>query len=234
MILVICMAGFNTRFHDAGFDCPKYLLPYRGGTVIGEILKGITDGGALSEIICLANIRDRYFAPQLKTAVEPFGATIHYIRDTKGQAHTAAIGAELATIPGPLLIHNADTVVRGRRLSEIESKLRVSAAYIDVFSGNNPAYCYIDINDGHVEGIVEKKRITPYASSGLYGFSSADEYLELYNETLVGFEGPEIFVSDVLATAIADGTVMANSIDETHQTIVIGSPQEYSAALEAQ
>jgi len=228
------MAGFNTRFHDAGFDLPKYLLPYGRSTVIAEILANLSEVHSPSEIICLANIRDSYFSGKLTAEVEQFGAFVHYIRDTKGQAHTAAIGAELTTQPGPLLIHNADTVLLNRNLAEIEAALRVNTAYVDVFDGQNPAYCFLDIGaDNRVLSIAEKKNITKFASSGLYGFSSAERYLELYRESLMTFQGPEIFISDVLATTIKCGTVVANSLNPAHNTVVIGSPQEYLTALES-
>ena len=38
MALIICMAGLNTRFHDVGFDIPKYLLPWGESTIIQELL----------------------------------------------------------------------------------------------------------------------------------------------------------------------------------------------------
>ena len=56
--LVICMAGYNTRFHDVGFDIPKYLLPWGDETIIHEIIKQL---GTFEETILLANKRDSYF-----------------------------------------------------------------------------------------------------------------------------------------------------------------------------
>ena len=77
--LVICMAGLNTRFHDVGFDIPKYLLPWNNHTIIHEILKQL---GKFDEVLLLANKRDMYFKPQLLETIEPLGLTennIHYI-----------------------------------------------------------------------------------------------------------------------------------------------------------
>ena len=36
--LIICMAGLNTRFHDVGFDVPKYLLPWRDTCIVSKSL----------------------------------------------------------------------------------------------------------------------------------------------------------------------------------------------------
>ena len=53
--LVICMAGLNTRFHDVGFDIPKYLLPWGDETIIHSILKNL---GEFDDVVLLANKRD--------------------------------------------------------------------------------------------------------------------------------------------------------------------------------
>ncbi len=82
MNLVICMAGYNTRFHDVGFDIPKYLLPWNGKTIIYDILKNI---GWVNQLILVANKRDIYFKDQLVEAIKPLGwneSNILYIGDT--------------------------------------------------------------------------------------------------------------------------------------------------------
>lgn len=232
MILIICMAGFNTRFHDAGFDIPKYLLPWGESTVIREILTQLTSDGAFKEIILLANRRDRYFADSLESSVAEFEPSIHYIGDTLGQAHTAYIGAALSLSGGPILIHNADTIVTHRDIKKIGGLLVKHDAFIDVFSGDNPAFCFVDCQDGKAIGIAEKKRLTKHASSGLYGFKSAADYAEWYTKALDAHRGGEVFVSDVLAQIISHKkSIAVNQLNTREETIVIGSPQEYSVAL---
>jgi dTDP-glucose pyrophosphorylase len=168
--LVICMAGLNTRFHDVGFDIPKYLLPWREETIIYEILKQL---GTFDEVLLLANKRDVYFMPDLIKTIEPLGLgkdNIHYIGDTNGQAHTAYIGASLLkNRVQTFFVHNADTLLIGRDFKSIESVM--SDAYVDVFIANNPKYSYVRSKDGFVTEIAEKSSISPFASSGLYGKS---------------------------------------------------------------
>jgi len=58
MNLIFCIAGLNTRFHDFGFDVPKYLLPWgKDSTIIVEIIKCMGEY-SFEEIILLANNRD--------------------------------------------------------------------------------------------------------------------------------------------------------------------------------
>lgn len=234
MILVICMAGFNTRFHDAGFDIPKYLLPWTERTVIYEILKQFSSNYKFSEIVLVANIRDAYFRTDLQYSADPFIARINYIGDTDGQAETAAFGALLARTKGPIVIHNADTILEGRDFAEIEKTLLSNDAYIDVFSANNPAYAYVKADVDTAEVILEKKEITGLASSGLYGFKSAKAYFDYYQQTLENKPDSEVYISDVLNTVIkSGGRVKINAIAESHKTTVLGSPKEYKGARDA-
>lgn len=231
MALIICMAGFNTRFHDVGFDIPKYLLPWGKSTIIHSILSELNYSG---ETILLANKRDHYFKSKLVDSIKPLGydeSNIFYINDTSGQAHTTAIGADLIrSKETPLFVHNADTIVTNRNFDYMEKTMQenVCAAFIDVFVASSPKYCYIRGVEGVVSDIVEKEAISPYASSGLYGFINAHEYLKSYNELLTKVQKSEVYVSNVLSDMLRDNKSIAfNPLNAKCETIVLGSPQEY-------
>jgi CTP:molybdopterin cytidylyltransferase MocA len=143
--LVICMAGYNTRFHDVGFDIPKYLLPWNGTTIIHDIIQNL---GETHQTVLVANKRDVYFKDQLLETIKPLGlneSNILYIGDTKGQAHTAAVGIGQLYHPElQTFIHNADTIVKGRSLDLIADSMNdMYDSYIDVFVGNSPKYSYV-------------------------------------------------------------------------------------------
>ena len=226
--LVICMAGLNTRFHDVGFDIPKYLLPWREETIIYEILKQL---GTFDEVLLLANKRDVYFMPDLIKTIEPLGLgknNIHYIGDTNGQAHTAYIGASLLkNRQQTFFVHNADTLLIGRDFKSIESTM--SDAYVDVFIANNPKYSYVRSKDGLVTEIAEKSSISPFASSGLYGFYNAQIYEKMYEALSENFTGKEMYIANVLDYMIKYNNlfVCLNELNNSYETIVLGTPQEY-------
>ena len=232
--LVICMAGLNTRFHDVGFDIPKYLLPWGEETIIHEIIKHL---GKFDEVLLLANNRDVYFMPNLIKTIEPLGLgkqNIHYIGDTSGQAHTAYIGASLLKDRyQPFFVHNADTLLIGRNFKSIETIM--SDGYVDVFVANNPKYSYVRSKDGVVTEIVEKSAISPFASSGLYGFYNADLYKEMYESLSQAFTGKEMYIANVLEYMIQnDKFVGLNELNNEYETVVLGSPQEYGLELAKQ
>jgi dTDP-glucose pyrophosphorylase len=230
--LVICMAGLNTRFHDVGFDIPKYLLPWREETIIYEILKQL---GTFDEILLLANKRDVYFMPDLIKTIEPLGLgknNIHYIGDTNGQAHTAYIGASLLkNRQQTFFVHNADTLLIGRDFKSIESVM--SDAYVDVFIANNPKYSYVRSKDGLVTEIAEKSSISPFASSGLYGFYNAQLYEKMYEALSENFTGKEMYIANVLDYMIKNNNLFVglNELNNSYETIVLGTPQEYGLEI---
>jgi dTDP-glucose pyrophosphorylase len=233
------MAGYNTRFHDVGFDIPKYLLPWNGTTIIHDILQNF---GETYQTILVANKRDVYFKDQLLETIKPFGLdekSILYIGDTKGQAHTAAVGiGQLYDDNIPTFIHNADTIVTGRSLDLIGDMMNdLYDAYIDVFVGSSPKYSYVRAFEEIVLEIVEKKQISPYASSGLYGFLTASMYMTFFNSLWAKQyeEKNELYVADVIQSMIDGGKqVFMNGLGNKQETIVLGSPQEYGIEIARQ
>ena len=229
------MAGYNTRFHDVGFDIPKYLLPWNGTTIIHDILKNF---GEVQQTVLVANKRDVYFKDQLLETIEPLGlkeSNILYIGDTKGQADTAAVGIGQIYYPElQTFIHNADTIVKGRSLGSIADSMNdMYDSYIDVFVGNSPKYSYVRAFEETVLEIVEKKQISPYASSGLYGFLTASMYMSYYDSCIQ--QNNELFVADVIQNMIAsDRRVFMNGLGNNQETIVLGSPQEYGIEIARQ
>ena len=236
MSLILCMAGLNTRFHDVGFDIPKYLLPWNDTNIISSILKELSANYKFDQVILLANKRDLYFKKKLVDSISQLGlseSNIYYIGDTNGQAHTAQIGIELTKdTQKPVFIHNADTLVYNRNFQLMETSLKTYDAYVDVFVANSPAFCYIRTNENLVSDIIEKKPISPYASSGLYGFKNTKIYSSIFEKAVDLNSNPELYISDVLRLMLTDGyQITFNNLDHVCETCVLGTPQEYGIAL---
>ncbi len=228
MNLLICMAGLNTRFHNVGFDIPKYLLPWNNSIIIFDILKNLT----ADNVYLIAHQRDEYFKKELIKAINPLGLSkknLFYIGDTDGQAQTAKIGLQSININNePVFFHNADTILINRKLSKVSNQLsKKFSAYIDIFYGDSKKYSYVEISeDNLVKDIKEKKVISKFASSGLYGFQNKEIFLKYYNK-LEKKKG-ELYISDVLKKMIQfEEKIFTNKIFKKDKTVVLGSPEEY-------
>jgi UDP-N-acetylglucosamine diphosphorylase / glucose-1-phosphate thymidylyltransferase / UDP-N-acetylgalactosamine diphosphorylase / glucosamine-1-phosphate N-acetyltransferase / galactosamine-1-phosphate N-acetyltransferase len=232
MILIVCMAGLNTRFHNVGFDIPKYLLPWKNTTIIAEIVKNLN----VKNVYLVAHNRDDYFRKDLLDSLSFLNfknENLIYIGDTEGQAETAAESLKFINSNNePVFFHNSDTILINRNIDKIASDIsKKYSAYIDIFYGDSPKYSYVEVSDNLlVKDIKEKKIISKYASSGLYGFRSKDIYLNYYNK-LEKNRG-ELFISNVLEKMLnKNEKIITNSINPNDKTIVLGSPEEYGIEI---
>jgi NDP-sugar pyrophosphorylase family protein len=237
MNLVICIAGLNTRFHNAGFDIPKYLLPFGESTIISCILSEIIKHNPVNEIVLVANIRDKFFEQQLRDATDAFDPIIIWTHDTPGQATTALIGVEKLIEVGlgdePVIIHNGDTVVS---ISEVDPKMSdlISAhdVCVNTFPGNSPAWSYVtcEPNSDILVSMNEKEIVTGHASSGFYGFRSSQFYKESYFDTI--FTSNEFYISNVISSILNKKGLGIKFEIRLYKPIILGTPAEYFDALE--
>jgi len=237
MNLLLCMAGLYQRFRDAGYTTPKFLLPWKGTTVLDHVLNIARESGARPYLV--ANRRDEAHAEVLRAILERAGGTgtdLVFVGDTAGQAETARLGIEvfgLAETNVPLLIHNIDTLLLGRDWGRIRTYLARADGWIDVFDADSPQYSYVETDaEGKVLRIREKEVISRLATTGLYGFASTRAYLDALARSNPSRE--ELYVSDVYVRMLADGaTILAPPPGPAERTIVLGTPDEYEAARAA-
>jgi dTDP-glucose pyrophosphorylase len=241
MDLVICMAGRNTRFHDLGYDIPKYLLPFPKATVIQSIVNSLNISNIFDRIYLVAHERDIYFKDELVRALNDSGISgdnLFYIGETRGQAETAYLATKLISKSEDfqVVFHNADTILFNRDLIYFTELLDFNSGFVDTFYANSEKYSYVELNEDKIINIVEKKVISNHATSGLYGFASCREYqkyfLELKSRSNSTSNFQEVYISDVIKHMIRSGKkfkTKLNSIDQ--KTLVLGSPKEYIEAL---
>ena len=238
MNLVICMAGRNTRFHDVGIDIPKYLLPLAGKPVIEGIIGNLLNTKSFSNVYPVAHQRDSFFQDELKVSISNLGINpenLLYIGETKGQADTANEALSLLDLDPsePVAFHNADTILLNRNLEAFRKALQSGRGAIDVFKADSPNYSYVRILNDEIVEIVEKSVISEWATSGLYGFSSAriyQEYFSRFMELNRAQPGRELYISDVINLMIADKLPFQPfgiELEDSQTTLVMGSPEEY-------
>ena len=118
-----------------------------------------------------------------------------------------------------------DTILLGRNLHEVKQALQTYAGYIDVFLANNRDYSYVLIDsENRVCEIAEKIVVSNLATSGLYGFGSA----ELFQKFA---QVEDIYISAVFKKLIgANYTVVVGAKHKEVDTIVLGTPAEYMNA----
>ena len=93
--LVITAAGLGSRFHDVGYDQPKYLLPWvNNKEVLHEIINSLYYQGGIDFILLVMNKRELYFKEKIEKCIDKgINSKIIFIGDTNGQSQTTYIAA---------------------------------------------------------------------------------------------------------------------------------------------
>jgi UDP-N-acetylglucosamine diphosphorylase / glucose-1-phosphate thymidylyltransferase / UDP-N-acetylgalactosamine diphosphorylase / glucosamine-1-phosphate N-acetyltransferase / galactosamine-1-phosphate N-acetyltransferase len=222
--LALCMAGLYRRFRDAGYTTPKFLLPLEAETILGQIVREL----APERLLLVANQRDLPHEAAIQAAAP--GGCLRFIGDTGGQAETAAVAARLALERGwggPIVFHNVDTILYDRDLSQIGTALKTADGFIDVFRSDSPRFSYAALDGRKVTQIAEKKVISPWATTGLYGFASPEYFIAAADRTQTRTHG-EFYISDVYHQLLQEGATI-HSDAQDKRTLVLGTPAEYEA-----
>ncbi|MBI2825247.1 MAG: NTP transferase domain-containing protein [Planctomycetia bacterium] len=237
MNLVLCMAGLYQRFREAGYQTPKYLLPFRRKTVLAHVLDPLWSSGAFDRVLLVANRRDRAYRQQIAAILRARGLDeddLLYVEDTRGQAETAevaacALAADSRSADRPVVFHNVDTVLLHRDGQAIAAGLQRADGYIDVFESREPCYSYVTVDGrNQVTAIAEKQVISRWATSGLYGFASPAQYLREFDRIDISTKEP--YISDVYRQMLSRrATIVTNNPAAREATIVLGTPDQYEA-----
>ncbi len=147
---------------------------------------------------------------------------------TDGQA-TTALAAEgaVADRSAPLLIYNIDTFVHPPAMHPTR---REATAGSRAFAREGDAWSFAAADDtGRVSEVREKKRISPYATVGLYWFSSFSLYADAYRRyysSAANLERGERYVAPVYNALIADGRAVYICEIEAGEVVPLGVPAD--------
>jgi len=237
MNFIFTFCGNGVRFTDKGFTTPKFLLKLNDNrTILEHIMAAITFPED-SNIYFLVNNKNRKFEQETLSVIEkftlPWGFTLDYNSDTTGQAESALIAINKIDNNRPIIIMNNDTIIKQRDFNYIGKRLHSGrVCYVDLFEPEikSSNLSYAKKHGDLVTEIKEKKVISNYASSGLYGFSSSSFYKELYYTS--SFYNNEKYISQVIEEAIIKGNdVFAHTIYNENQTIILGTPEQYHSHI---
>ncbi len=183
MSIVITMAGLGSRFRAAGYTVPKYEIEVRGRTLFSWSLHSLANFIRPENrfiFVCLRESQARSF---IASQARELGIADWGIVDlealTDGQA-TSALAAKpaLAAAEEVMLVYNIDTYVEPQCLLPAQF---TADGWIPCFEGQGDAWSFVRLDKGErVAEVREKQRISPYATIGLYGFSSFELYEETY------------------------------------------------------
>lgn len=228
MKIVVAMAGLGARFRDAGWKAPKPMIDVLGEPMYSWALKGLPL--ALADLVVLI-ISDELnqsadFHRDLQERYGHLPLVVRSTPPTEGQACTVLVARDLIDDDDALLIFNADTYQRSTRLRDLICDPQIDGS-LSVFKAPGDKWSFVRTDSsGRVVETSEKRRISDWASTGLYHFAHGKDFVSAADEMIAANDrvNGEFYVAPVYNRLLKRGAnIRLNQVDEVH---VLGTPED--------
>lgn len=230
MTIVMPMAGRGSRFAQVGVRTPKPLIEVRGKPMYAWAMDSLPLPLARKVVfVCLAeHLRDHALEHDIRTryaALHPEIVALDHV--TEGQACTVLEARSRLDDELPLLVFNADTYCRTRLHERLPSLAPKIAGLLGVFRapGDQWSFARTDAT-GRVLETAEKRRISDWATTGLYWFRRAGEFVRYAEEMIAADDrvNGEFYVAPVYNRMITACEEVV--IDVADEVRVLGTPED--------
>jgi len=186
MNIVVPMAGRGARFATSGVDTPKPLIQVAGRPMVVWALESLGEllPGARIVFVVLKDHETNYGVSELLRSVAGPSARIVLIDEvTEGQLCTVLAAAPHLNGDEDLLVASCDTYIVSDLAKDIRERQVDCHGIISVadMPGDRWSFARTD-ETGRVVEVAEKERISDHASTGLYYFSHAQEFITVAEE----------------------------------------------------
>jgi capsule biosynthesis phosphatase len=229
MIVIIPLGGIGERFKNNGYSYPKALIRVFGKPILYYLLDNL-DYSKISMVYIPYN--KEYSSYRIEDMLQKDYPNIIFNflclnENTRGAAETLNIALNKLTIPDcPIISLDGDNYYTTNiiELWNGDNKL------ITIKDENDIAiYSYVkeDPNsDNVITDIVEKEKISDYACTGAYGFSSYKQLLK-YTQYILDNnirQKSEFYISTVIREMLNDCITFSNIVINTNSWTCLGTP----------
>jgi UDP-N-acetylglucosamine diphosphorylase / glucose-1-phosphate thymidylyltransferase / UDP-N-acetylgalactosamine diphosphorylase / glucosamine-1-phosphate N-acetyltransferase / galactosamine-1-phosphate N-acetyltransferase len=219
MIVIMAMAGRGKRFADKGFETPKPLIKVNGKPMFLWAVKSLENVN-YSKIIFIA-LKEHEQNYNLKKLIEEninSDFELILLDDvTEGQLVTVLKAERFLDTDEDMMVCASDSYIKSEIQNDIKKYKDISSGIISVINLPGTHWSFAKMNnDGWVEQVAEKDRISDNASTGIYYFSNAGEFKKYGTEIVQNKETTkgEYYVIPVYQKMINDGKKIAISVAE--------------------
>ena len=234
--IVITMAGRGQRFVESGYEVPKYEIQARGRHLFDWALSSLAHfltAGCRVIFVCLKENCSGDFLRERLSGMRLADVRVCELAGvTDGQATSAYESRGHWRLDDPLLIYNIDTRIDAASLKPSLIRPR-SDGWMPCARMAGGHWSFVALGkDGWAVEVAEKRRISEYASLGLYWFARAGEYVSAY-EHMQKENGEwskgERFVAPLYKHFIRIGKKISISELPVSMVDVLGTPDELEA-----
>ena len=234
--IIIPMAGQGKRFKDNGITKPKFMIKVKNKSLFEWSLDSLPlDISKKIIFVCLEehekNFKISEFIKNIMNEKYPNAKydLVYLENTTSGQAETVLHAKHLVDLDSSLIIYNIDTHFISTRLKSkiLTLKNKKIDGILGCFESYDENLSFIKLNqDGFVTKIKEKEKISNLASTGLYVFSNARQFIEAA-ETMIKNDikvKDEFFVSEIYNILLKSGRRF--DIDIAEEFVPFGTPED--------
>lgn len=230
MNIVLPMAGRGSRFAEVGYLVPKPLIEVKGRPMYSWAMDSLPLRVANRVIfICLReHLNDLALEQDINTRYSSLNPVIIPLDDvTEGQACTVLEAREYIKTDEPLIIYNADTYCVSSSDNAYTNLSENVDGIISVFNAEGDKWSFARMDEtGRVVETAEKKRISEWATTGLYHFTRGQDFV-LHAEKMIAENervNNEFYVAPVYNRMIAyDANIRCDIVREVW---VLGTPED--------
>lgn len=228
--IVFPMLGEGSRFVTAGYTTPKYLLEYKGKTMLEHAVDTLGVNGELIFIIR----GDHYskYTDQINRLVAKYNAHLLLVnRKTQGAAETVTlIKPFVEDISRPLITVNADQYMHwdGKKFEEILAS-DPESSYIVTHIDSSPKCSYVRLEGDVIVEVREKKVISNTATVGIYHWAATQDFLEDVNQMIEEGvkDNNEYYIAPVYNYTIKKGKKVKMYHIDAGQFYPVGTPEDF-------
>ncbi|GGE74774.1 hypothetical protein GCM10011533_28990 [Streptosporangium jomthongense] len=238
-MIIIPMAGLSSRFFEAGYNKPKYMLEAHDRTLFEHSVRSFER--YFSNVPFVFIVRDVFNTPDfVKNSAEALGIAKFRIvileNETRGQAETVYLALKKLKIEnGPITIFNIDTFRPG---FEFPEPSLIGDGFLEVFEGKGSNWSFarpMSSDSQRVAETAEKKPISNLCSDGLYHFTHALDFIESFEEyqsrPRSEWAKGELYIAPLYNYLITNGREIFYSLIPDRDIIFCGTPDEYRQFL---
>lgn len=220
------MAGKGSRFKDIGISDPKHEIVVDERPMFDWAMQSLN--AFLNEEFIFVTQSSHSAGEFLTDACDRLGISTYQEivleKYTNGQAATALAADRLIDDSEPVIIYNIDTYIeRG----EITPDIISGDGFIPTFNASGNRWSFVrEDNNGAVQEVSEKEKISDQATAGFYYFSQWSYFVDAYKSTAATVESEfgEKYVAPLYNHLVENGrSVQTHQID-SDAIHVLGTP----------
>lgn len=232
--VLITMAGRGSRFRDAGYTVPKYEIVAHGHSLFHWSMLSLKNFIGPATRVVFVTLAENDSAPYIRkqcAALDLADVRIFELDGvTDGQATSAYAARSLWLDDAlPLLIYNIDTFVQPHTLSPARIPPG-SDGWVPCFRAPGEHWSFVSIDaNGWAIDVAEKRRISDFASVGLYWFARGADFAQAYVKFFAdqaNLVRGERYIAPLYRQLLADGARVSIAEIEAGDVIVLGTPAE--------